>query len=547
MNNFKNAPNTHWNKETEIRLRETLTTVRTIFLNETFITPLILGGKECYTKEIFVARNPSNTKEILARVSFANENEAHRAAEHARTHSDLQLWGRMSFEERGKIFENLAIILERKRFFFIALMMLEVGKTAEECDVEISEAIDMIHYYSESAIALLAYANTGIQNPAGEKNYIELHPPEKVPIALIIPPWNFPLAIALGMISGALISGYSVIFKPAEEASVVGYFLANLFFVAGVPRGILQFVPGHGEIVGRLLVEHPLVKVIGFTGSAAVAREIAFSIAKFNYEIAPKLPLSECSEKRFVTKETGGNNALIIDRSTDIQEVVPFIIHSMVSGAGQKCSALQRLIVVDDDVGTYARIVKSLQRAVQEIHVGSPDDLGNVYGPVISASAYTRINNLLELAIHVGAVITKGSISSHECSRGYFVAPFLIEGLLNEHPLVQEEMFAPGLFILRAQTIEDAVAMANNAPYGLTGGLCTRNETYKEYVRKNLDVVNYYENRSITGAVVGRQPFGGHGKSSAGFKAGGLFYLLNFLGERVKSINTMRQGVPLEL
>lgn len=545
MNMFRNAPNTLWNTETEKRLRTSISFVRRMLREGAFHVPVIIEGKDCAGEEVFLARNPSNTEEILARVSFAGKDEAVRAAECARHHKDLTLWGGMGFAERGRIFERAAEALTENRFFFSALIMMEVGKTAEECDGELAEAIDMLQYYPLSAVELLAFARQGIHNPAGEKNIIELRPPEKFPVALIIPPWNFPLAIALGMIAGALMSGYSVIFKPAEESSLVGYFLAKLFLDAGVPKGVLHFVPGRGEVVGEALVKHPYVTAIGFTGSSTVARNIAFSIAKFNYEVMPTFPPGEYSEKRFVTRETGGNNAIIIDSSTDVQEMLPFVTHSMVGNAGQKCSSAQRLIVVDDKTESYERVVEPLRNALREIRVGSPEDFGNTYGPVISAESYERITKLVSWLKLAGARVTEGILPPN-LLKGYFIAPFLIEGLENNHPLVQEEIFGPGLFILRAKTIEEAVAMANCSRYGLTGGICSRNEHYKEYVRKHLRVVNYYENRSITGAVVGRQPFGGYGLSSSGFKAGGPFYLINWLSERVLCINTMRQGIPLD-
>ncbi len=540
---FTNASNTLWNAKTEKQFRNSISFVRRMFANGAFRVPIVIGGKECGGEEISLAHNSANTEEILARISFAGKEEAISAAECAHNHKDLSLWGNMTFQERGRIFERANNALNRE--FFAALIASETGKTIEECDGEISEAKDMLRYYPLSAIELLEFAKKGIHSPAGEKNIIRLRPPEKHPVALIIPPWNFPLAIALGMITGALMAGYSVIFKPAEEASIVGYFLAKLLWDAGIPKGVLQFVPGRGETAGDTLVKHPYVTAIGFTGSVAVAREIAFSIAKWNHDVVPTLPLGECSEKRFVTRETGGNNAIIIDGSTDISETRPFIYDAAFKNSGQKCSSPQRFIVVEDRPGMYEKMVAPLRGGLGEVRVGSPEDFGNTYGPVISAEAYERITNLTAAAEHAGARVTRGVLPSN-LPKGYFIAPFIIEGLPNDHPLVQEEMFGPGFFILRAKTIQEAVEMANHSRYGLTGGICSRNEAYKEYVREYLNVVNYYENRPITGAVVGRQPFGGFGLSSTGFKAGGPFYLMNWLAEWIQCTNTMRQGIPLD-
>ncbi|MBI2120347.1 MAG: aldehyde dehydrogenase family protein [Parcubacteria group bacterium] len=542
---FTNAPNTLWNGEEEKKMRDALYLVRRRLLGGAFSVPLIIGGNECGGEEIFLVRNPGDTDERLARVSFAGEREAAYAAEFAYRHRDMSAWSKMSFEGRGLIFSRAAWILCEQRYFFMALLMLEVGKTASEASGEVAEAIDMLRYYPESAASLLHFVRSGIQSPAGEKNIINLRPSEKFPLALVISPWNFPLAIALGMTVAALVAGYSVIFKPAEESSIIGYFLARLLLEAGVPKGILQFVPGRGEVAGKALVSHRFVKGFGFTGSAAVAREIAFSIAKWNYEIAPTLLPDECDEKHFLTKETGGNGFIIVDSSTNVQTMIPDAVTSAISGSGQKCSSGQRFIVVDDQPGTYEKIVAPLRCAFREIRVGSPENFGNTCGPVISREAHARITELVASAKRAGARVTESDLPK-DLPKGNYVAASLIEGPSSEDPLVQEEIFGPVLFVLRAQTIEEAVEMANYSRYGLTGGICSRNEAYIAYAVENLDVVNCYVNRQITGAVVGRQPFGGYGKSGSGFKAGGPLYLANFLGEQVISINTMRQGIPLD-
>jgi RHH-type proline utilization regulon transcriptional repressor/proline dehydrogenase/delta 1-pyrroline-5-carboxylate dehydrogenase len=542
---FENATDTYFNGTEQEVIQEEIQKTRELLRTLKNIPPII-GGKEISTSTRAEAKNPSCTTEILGNISYVGEREAGGAIEIIKTSASSKKWRRMSCTERSRVIDTAADIIESKRRFFIALMILEVGKHPEDADKEVSEAVDFLRLYAAQARMKEDIARKSIISPAGEKNTVILGPAEEPAICLSIQPWNFPLAISAGPMAAALVSGYSVLYKPAEESSLVGYFLTKFMHEAGVPKDVLHFLPGKGEVVGAYLVTHKDVKVICFTGSSSVGRMIEREVSKFNLDILPTLPRTERYRKRIATMETGGNNVLIVDSSADRTEWLRGVLRSAFSFAGQKCSALQRVIFVDNRRRFYEVAAGDLKEAIQEILVGSPEDFGVFYGPVISQSAYERIITIRETARKLGAQITQGVLKKN-AGEGYFIPPFLIEGLPNDHELVQGELFGPGLFLLRASTIEEAVEMANDTEYGLTGGICSKIPAHIKYVQDNLVVGNGYGNKPIVGARVLCQPFGGLKESGGfGFKAGGISYLDNFLREaRVFSENTMRQGVCL--
>lgn len=542
---FENAADTYFAGTEEEKLKEEIERTREL-LRHFHILPCI-GSEGAGMGDVIDSVNPSDTKEVLAKIFCAGIRTVECAVALIKKSARVQEWKHKSLTERSHIIDRAADLIESKRRFFISLMILEVGKHPEDADKEISEAIDLLRLYAAEARVYEEFVHKSIVSPAGEKNTTALGLVEDPAICLSIQPWNFPLAISAGPMAAALVSGYAVLYKPAEESSVVGYFLADIMYQAGVPREVLHFLPGNGGIIGAYLVAHKDVKVMCFTGSSVVGRKIERAVSEFNLDILPTLPRKERFRKRIASMETGGNNVLIVDRSAERTEALRAVLRSAFSFAGQKCSALQRLIIVDDGGGFYASFTGDLKEAIQEIRVGSPEDFGTFYGPVISEAAYNRILSVIADARKCGAEITEGQ-RNQGMKGGYFIPPFLIEGLPNDHDLVQQELFGPGLFILRVSSIEEAVDMANDTEYGLTGGICSRNESYMKYARENLTVGNYYENKPIVGARVLCQPFGGLKESGGfGFKAGGVLYLLNFLCDaRAFSRNTMRQGIPLD-
>jgi RHH-type proline utilization regulon transcriptional repressor/proline dehydrogenase/delta 1-pyrroline-5-carboxylate dehydrogenase len=541
---FKNAADTSFAETEEEELKKEIRRTRALLRN--FHVFPVIGGEKAAGGAVISSVNPSNTREIFGKIFCAGEREGDRVIDIIRLSPQAEDWKRKSLTERSRVIDSAADLIEAKKRFFVSLMILEVGKHPEDADKEVSEAIDLLRLYAAQARMFEEFADKSTVSPAGEKNTVLLGTAEKPAICLSIQPWNFPLAISAGPMAAALVSGYAVLYKPAEESSIIGNFLTKVMHEAGVPEEVLHFLPGKGETVGAYLVAHKDVKVMCFTGSSVVGRKIERAVSEFNLNILPTLPRTERYRKRIASMETGGNNVLIVDRSAERTEAIRAVLRSAFSFAGQKCSALQRLIIVDDKHEFYESFTDDLKEAIQEIRVGTPEDFGTLYGPVVNETAYRRINSVREEARMCGAQVTEGDWRNIK-REGYFIPPFLIEGLPNDHELAQQELFGPGLFILRASNIEEAVEIMNDTEYGLTGGICSRNEAYMEYVRKNLIVGNYYENKPIVGARVLCQPFGGLKDSGGfGFKAGGQFYLLNFLREtRAFSINTMRQGIPL--
>lgn len=547
METFVNAPNTLFGKEKEQILREAIIQTRLLLGKK---IPIIIAGKEYFTDKIIETKNPSRPEEILANVSCADERHAEKAVNAIKESPGAKRWAQSGFSNRSDILDRAADLMELRRISLIALEILEIGKHSEEADKEISEAIDFLRYYALCAREIEKEARESVESPPGEKNTVTFSPIGNPPICLSIQPWNFPIAISIGPMAAALVCGYSVLYKPSEDSSLIGYHLVSLMHEAGIPIEVLHFFPGNGEVIGKYLVEHPAVKTIAFTGSLAVAREIERSVSRFNLDILPTLPRKEHQRKHIAAMETGGCNAIIVDPSAYMPEAIKGVSISAYGFAGQKCSSCQRVIIADDGKGNfYEKFVLGLRSAVQGMSIGSPEFFGTFYGPVINKMAYKRVTEMIRESASLNGRITQGKVRYDAVvSAGWYIPPTFIEGLSNRCRIVQEEVFGPLCFVLRAKTIEEAVALANDTSFGLTGGICSRNEQYIEYVRNHLIVGNGYVNKPIVGAVVGRQPFGGLKESGGfGFKAGGQNYLRGFLETRVWSENTTRQGLLLDL
>jgi RHH-type proline utilization regulon transcriptional repressor/proline dehydrogenase/delta 1-pyrroline-5-carboxylate dehydrogenase len=402
--------------------------------------------------------------------------------------------------------------LRHRRDSIAALEVFEAGKPWKEADGDVCEAIDFCEYYGREMLRLAGGA--AVQSPPGERN--DLHYQARGLVA-VIAPWNFPLAIPMGMVSAALVTGNCVVFKPAEQTPAIAFRLYEAFEAAGLPKGVLSFLPGKGEIVGARLVEHPDIAVIAFTGSKAVGLAI-------NASAAIHRP-GQRHVKRVIA-EMGGKNALIVDDDADLDQAVPAAITSAFGYAGQKCSAASRLIVLD---AVYDDMVARLVGAAGQLRIGHPREMGVQVGPVIDQEAYDRI---------LGYVGEPSPVPDG----GWFIAPTVILDAPPDAPVATEEIFGPVLTVHRARDLDHALALANDTPYALTGGVMSRSPANIAKVTAELRAGNVYVNRGTTGAVVGRQPFGGYGLSGVGSKAGGPDYLLQFLDPRVVTENTLRQG-----
>jgi RHH-type proline utilization regulon transcriptional repressor/proline dehydrogenase/delta 1-pyrroline-5-carboxylate dehydrogenase len=415
-----------------------------------------------------------------------------------------------------------AALLRARRDEFAAWEIFEAGKSWAEADADVTEAIDYLEYYAREMLRLGA----GYQfDVPGETNaYVY----EARGVGVVIAPWNFPLAILTGMLSAAIVAGNTAILKPSSYTPVIAARFAELLHEAGVPEGVVNLVPGPGGEVGEYLVRHPEVHFAVFTGS----REVGSRIFRLGAELA-----EEQTHLKRIIAEMGGKNALVVDSDADLDEAVLGTVTSAFGYQGQKCSAASRVIVLD---GLYERFVGRVAEAARSLRIGPPEEPGNFMGPVIDAGARDRIDRAVAAGRDVATPVIEGDVS--HLNEGFYVGPAVFRDVPPESDLAQEEIFGPVLALLRASDFEHAVALANGTPYALTGGVYSRLRSHLDYARRGFQVGNLYLNRKITGAIVGRQPFGGFKMSGVGSKAGGPDYLLQFLEPRTVTENTLRRG-----
>jgi RHH-type proline utilization regulon transcriptional repressor/proline dehydrogenase/delta 1-pyrroline-5-carboxylate dehydrogenase len=467
-----------------------------------------------------VSVNPADPSQRIGRVASATREHADRAL--AAAERALASWRRVAVDARADILRETARLMRAARFDLAALEVIEVGKGWREADADVAEAIDFLEYYDREMRRLGRIRR--LSDLPGEDNLYWYQPRG---IGLIIAPWNFPLAIPAGMIAAAVVAGNVALFKPSGLSPVLGARLAALFAEAGLPPGVLQFLPGPGGDVGEYLVEHPLVDFITFTGSKEVGLRIV--------ERAGRTPPGQRHVKRVIA-EMGGKNAVIVDRTADPDQAIPGILASAFGYQGQKCSACSRVIVLES---RYDAFIPRLKDAVESLAIGPPDDPAHVVGPVIDAAARDRLLAMIDRGVADGLALR---VVPPPPLPGYYVPPALFGPVPPDHPLAREELFGPVLSILVAKDFDHALALANDADYALTGGVYSRSPANIAKAAQAFEVGNLYVNRPITGALVGRQPFGGFRLSGVGSKAGGPDYLPQFLLPKSWSENTTRHG-----
>ncbi len=523
------------------------------FLRKTAIGksyPMLIHGKEVWSDKTFTRENPSNTKEIIGTVSMATTDNVGACIETLRESKELAVWSTLPVEKRAEKLKRVAQRFREKRFFFIALTILETGKSAAEADGEICEAIDFLEWYAAYAPFVVELCNKTLISPPGQKNSADVIPASPVPICASIQPWNFPVAISVGPAAAALVSGYAVLYKPSQQSSVIGYHIVKAFIHAGISPELIHFLPGSGKEIGTYMVKHRHVTAVTFTGSKKVRDDIQFSIAEFNKNQMPHINVSERYQKQALALESGGKNAIIVDSDADIDEAIVGISDSAFGFQGQKCSAASRLIIVDKDGyhgKIYKTIVSRLEERIKSMLIGNAEDSKNQIGPLIDVNAYNKFTKYVEMAHRDKCVVTTGGIISEVEEKGYFVPPTLVEHVQPYSQLAQEEIFGPLLSVFYALDFETAIKLANASEFALTAGIYSRNEEHITIAKRMLIAGNIYINQKITGAVVGKQPFGGFKMSGNGVKAGGWDYLLSFmLNQKNISENTMRRGIPLE-
>ncbi|MGI8431353.1 MAG: L-glutamate gamma-semialdehyde dehydrogenase, partial [Chthoniobacterales bacterium] len=519
---YDNAPLVNFvHHQTQEQMRTALREARGRFGRE---YPLHIDGEKVTTGKWMPSVNPSAPNEIVGKVADAGIPEAERAVKAAR--AAFPRWSRTSVEHRAQLLERVAAIMERRRFELSALEVFEVGKPWAEADGDIREAMDFLLFYAQQMRIIGRPQLT--QHVPGEENYQHYWARG---VALVIAPWNFPIAILCGMVSAALVTGNTVIMKPAEQSAICGALLMEMFEEAGVPKGVLNFLNGDGAVIGAHLVDHPEVDLIAFTGS----REVGLKI----WEAGGKTRPGQRELKRVIC-EMGGKNAIIVDSDADLDETIVESIYSAFGYQGQKCSALSRLIVLEEN---YDRCVSRLLAAAAALRVGNPEDQGVKVGPVIDDVAHKRILETIERAKSEATLAFQAKNVPNE---GYFVPPTIFTDVKPSAKIAQEEIFGPVLSVIKVRDLDEALQVANGTDYALTGGFFSRSPANIERVKGELVAGNVYINRSCTGAVVGRHPFGGFKMSGGGTKAGSGDYLLQFLLPRIVTENIMRHGFAPE-
>jgi len=489
-------------------------------LRESWHAAPLVGGRELERPARTVC-DPADRRRVVGRVCDADDAALEAAASNAAQAAPA--WDAVPAEERARLLEQAADLLEARRAVFMALAVREAGKTIPDALAEVREATDFLRYYAHRARGEFGVDGEHLAGPTGEDNRLRLHGRG---VFACISPWNFPLAIFLGQASAALAAGNAVIAKPAEQTPLIAAAALRVLHEAGVPPEVAQLLPGPGETVGARLIVDPRISGVVFTGSTEVARLIAQALAA---RPGPILPL---------IAETGGQNAMIVDSSALPEQVVQDVVASAFGSAGQRCSCL-RVLFVQDDVAE--RILRMLAGAMAELKVGDPALLDTDIGPVIDGEAKAMLER------HVARMATEGRTLavaplSGETQYGTFVAPRAveIEGLAR----LEREVFGPILHIVRysSDRLDKVIDDINATGYGLTLGIHSRIEGVVEHLAARARVGNIYVNRNMIGAVVGVQPFGGEGLSGTGPKAGGPHYLARFGIERVVSINTAATG-----
>jgi RHH-type proline utilization regulon transcriptional repressor/proline dehydrogenase/delta 1-pyrroline-5-carboxylate dehydrogenase len=480
----------------------------------------LIGASEVRTQRTNASVDPADPARVVAVSACCGTSETDRAVEVAAAR--FEPWSRAPVLDRAEVLFRAADWLRRRRLEIAALEVFEAGKCWDDADADVAEAIDFLEYYGRDGLRLAK--GGAVQSPPGEVNRLSYHGRG---VTAVISPWNFPLAIPCGMVAAALVAGNTVVLKPAEQTPAVAAMLVRAFCESGLPEGVLGFVPGLGEEIGAHLVTHRDVSVVAFTGSKQVGLSIVEAAAHTS---------EGQKEIRRVVAELGGKNAIIIDSDADLDEAVPAAVRSAFGFCGQRCSAASRIITVGE---VHDLFLERFVEATRSLTIGPPAIRGTELGPVIDEDSVKRIRGWQDRADQFGRVVLRRDDLPES---GYFVGPTIVDEAEPGSPLVTEEIFGPVVAVMPARDFEHALDLANQIDFALTAGIISRSPSRIEQASARLRGGNIYVNRAITGAIPGRQPFGGHGMSGVGSKAGGPDYLLQFMHPRVVSENTLRQG-----
>lgn len=508
---FVNEPFTNFTLEyNKNKMLEALNQVKKEFGKE---YPLIINGERIYTDKKDKSINPSNIDQVIGIVQEATKEHADMAIKSA--YENFKTWKKVPYQERANYLFKAADLLRERKFYYSALIVYEVGKSWVEADADVAEAIDFLEFYGRE---MIRYAQEQpLTRIEGEKNKLIYIP---LGVGIVIPPWNFPLAIMAGTTVASLVTGNTVVLKPSGDSPVIAYKFVELMEEVGLPKGVLNFITGDGAIIGDYLVSHELTRFISFTGSMQVGLRIN--------EVASKHKEGQLWIKRVVA-EMGGKDAIIVDDEADLDSASDGIVASAFGFQGQKCSACSRAIVVES---VYDEVIsKVIDKTKKMLSIGNPEKLENNFGPVSSKRAFDKILNYIEIGKKEGKLLLGGN--KIENTNGYFIEPTIFADVSPNSTIAQEEIFGPVLAFIKAKDFDEALEIANNTKYGLTGSVYTLNREKLQKAEEEFFVGNLYLNRKCTGALVGVHPFGGFNMSGTDSKAGGRGLLIIIYASKI--------------
>jgi len=468
---------------------------------------LIIGGHREKTAGKITSLNPARPSQVVGIHQKAGSEHAQEAMDAAQR--AFHSWSRISVEERASLLLNAAAVIRERKLEFSAWLTYEVGKNWAEADADVAETIDFLEFYAREALRL-SQATTPIQLP-GERNRLVYIP---LGVGAVIPPWNFPFAIMAGMTAAAIVTGNTVILKPSSDSPTIAALFMEVLEEVGIPAGVVNFCPGSGATFGNAIVAHPKTRFVAFTGSKPVGLDI--------HELAAKTQPGQIWIKRTVL-EMGGKDSILVCADADIESAVDGVVAAAFGFSGQKCSACSRAII---EAPVYDSFVEKVRERVAKLTVGDPVENHNL-GPVVNAGAQESILGYIAKGKQEGRLVAGGSVVATDAG-GYFLQPTVFADVDADAVISQEEIFGPVLALIKVESYEEGLAVANNTEFGLTGAIYTADKARLEHAAQEFYVGNLYLNRKCTGAMVGAHPFGGFNMSGTDSKAGGPDYLLLF-------------------